>query len=193
MNYKIQTEPNAEPVTLDEAKLHLRVDIDADDTLIESYIVVARRTAEMISNHRMVTQTWDIKMDSFPGTIFTLPKSLSPLVSVTHIKYTDEDDATTEFSSANYVVDTYSDPARIKLADGAAWPSDVLVVLNGVEIRVIVGYGAPGDVPQEIKQAMYLMLGEWYENREDIIVGTIVANLPRGVKSLLMLDRNIPV
>ena len=193
MNYKIQTEPNAEPITLDEAKLHLRVDISDDDTLIESYILVARRVAEQISNHKWITQTWDIKLDSFPGTTFTLPKSLSPLVSVTHIKYTDEDDNESTFGSGNYVVDTYSDPARIKLADGAAWPSDVLVELNGVEIRVIVGYGAPGDVPQEIKQAIFLMLGQMYELRENVTVGEVAREIPMGVKSLLMLDRNVPV
>lgn len=196
MNIKLQTAPAAEPVDLVEAKLHLRVDINNDDTLIEGYILTARRTSEKISNHKFITQTWDIVMDAFPGgDTFTLPKSLSPLASVTHIKYTDEDDNESTFASSNYVVDTYSDPGRIKLDKDSNWPSDTLIELNGVVVRVVVGYGAEDDVPQEFKQAIMLMVGHWYESRESVVVGAgmVATELPMGVEALLWLDRNLPV
>jgi len=194
MNYKIQTAPNAEPIDLEFTKNHLRVDTTDDDTYIETLITVARRTAEQISNHKMITQTWDIKMDSFPGsTTIKLPKSLSPLESVTHVKYTDEDDSESTFGSSNYVVDTYSDPGRIKLSDNTNWPSDTLTELNGVEIRVVVGYGDPDDVPMEMKQAILLIVGHLYENREDVTVGEVAREIPMGAVTLLMLDRNIPL
>ena len=194
MNISLVTAPAAEPVDLDEAKLHLRVDINDDDTLIESLILLARRMSEGISNHRFVTQTWDIFMDAFPGSdTIHLPKSLSPLSSVTHIKYTDEDDNESTFASSNYVVDTYSDPGRIKLDRDSNWPSDTLTELNGVVVRVVVGYGDPADIPQEYKQAIMLMVGHWYENREQVTVGEVAREIPMGVEALLMLDRNIPV
>lgn len=194
MNIKLFTAPTAEPIDLDEVKLHLRVDIDDDDTYIESLVVVAREYCEGVANHRFITQTWDIVMDAFPGigTLY-LPKSLTPLVSVTHIKYTDEDDVQSTFSSASYVVDIYSDPARIKLADDANWPSDTLTELNGIEIQIVVGYGDPEDVPQKYKQAIMLMAGHWYENREQVISGEVPREIPMGVEALLWLDRNVPV
>ena len=194
MNISLVTAPTAEPVDLDEAKLHLRVDINDDDVLIESLILVARRISEGISNHKIITQTWNIFMDAFPGSsTFYLPKSLAPLASVTHIKYTDEDDNQSTFGSSNYVVDIYSEPARIKLSDGANWPTDTLIELNGVEIQIVVGYGDPDDVPQEFKQAIMLMIGHWYENREQVTVGEIAREIPMGVETLLWLDRNVPV
>ena len=194
MNISLVTAPTAEPVDLVEAKNHLRVDINDDDTWIESNIIVARRMSEGISNHKFVTQTWNIFMDSFPGSsTLYLPKSLAPLASVTHIKYTDEDDAQSTFASANYVVDIYSEPARIKLSDDANWPADTLTELNGVEIQIVIGYGDPDDVPQEFKQAIMLMIGHWYENREQVTVGEIAREIPMGVEALLWLDRNVPV
>lgn len=194
MNISLVTAPTAEPVTLQKAKDHLRVDINDDDILIESLILLARRMSEGISNHRFITQTWDIFMDSFPGgDEIILPKSLSPLVSVTHIKYTDEDDNTSTFDSANYIYDIYSDPGRIKLTKDANWPSDPLYVVNGVEVQVVVGYGNPADIPQEFKQAIMLMVGHWYENREQVTVGEVAREIPMGVEALLWLDRNVPV
>jgi uncharacterized phiE125 gp8 family phage protein len=194
MNISLVTAPAAEPIDLVEAKNHLRVDINEDDILIESLVLLARRMSEGINNHRFVTQTWNIFMDGFPGSsTFYLPKSLSPLASVTHIKYTDADDNQSTFSSANYVVDIYSEPARIKLSDDANWPTDTLTELNGVEIQVVVGYGDPDDVPQEFKQAIMLMIGHWYENREQVTVGDVAREIPLGVEALLWLDRNVPV
>ena len=194
MNISLVTAPTAEPVTLEEAKNHLRVDITADDTLIESLILVARNVCEGINNHKFVTQTWDIFMDAFPGgNEFILPKSLSPLASVTHIKYTDEDSNQSTFNSSNYAVDIYSDPGRIKLMNDANWPSDTLYEINAVEIRVVVGYGDDADVPQEYKQAILLLLGHWYENREQVTVGEMAREIPMGVEALLWLDRNVPI
>lgn len=196
MNISLITAPVAEPVTLEEAKNHLRVDITDDDDLIESLIVLARRYCEGVSNHRFITQTWDIFMDAFPGgDEFILPKSLSPLASVTHIKYTDEDSNQSTFSSDSYVVDIYSDPGRIKLMDDADWPSDTLYEINAVEIQVVVGYGDDADVPREYKQALLLLVGHWYENREHTVIGigTVIGDLPMGVEALLWLDRNVPI
>lgn len=194
MSIKIQTAPAAEPIELEEAKLHLRVDIDDDDVLIEAALIAIREACEGYKNHRFITQTWDIFMDAFPGSDeIILPDSLFPLVSVTHIKYTDEDNNQSTFDSGNYATDVYSNPARIKLTKDANWPSDPLYVINGVEIQVIVGYGDPDDVPKKIKQAMLLWLGHYYENREQVTVGEIAREIPLGVETLLWFDRNIPV
>lgn len=193
MSNVLVTGPETEPIGLDEAKTHLRVDVVDDDAYINSLIVVARRTCEQIANKKFINQTWNLLMDSFPTSMeIRLPKSLSPLVSVTHVKYFDEADQESTFNAGNYVVDIYSQPARIILKRDATWPTDVLRVANGVEVQVVVGFGDEPDLPQEYKQAMMLLIGHWYENREDV-TEVKLDQIPRGAKTLLWLDRNVPI
>ena len=194
MSIKIVTAPTVEPVTLAEAKLQCRVDGTADDSLIMSYILTSRMNCEHFSNHKFITQTWDLWLDGFPGgAVLELPRSLSPLLSVTHVKYYDAEDSASTFSSDNYVADSYQEPGRIILKSGVAWPADELRVVNGVEVQVVVGYGDDAEVPPNYKQAMLLLIGHWYESREAVIIGTISAELPMGVNSLLWLNRNVPI
>lgn len=195
MSISLVTAPVKEPITTAEAKAHLRVDISDDDTYIDSLVVVGRRSCEYIANKKFISQTWNLLLEGFPGSnILELPKTLGPLQSVTHIKYYDDEDADTTFNASNYVVDIYSNPARVVLKNAIAWPSDVLRVVNGVEIQVVVGYGDDeADIPMEIRQAMLLAVGHYYENREDVVIGTIVTKLPRGIKDLLWFDRNVPL
>jgi len=185
------TAPALEPVSLDDIKSHLRVDIDDDDELIMSYMLTARSQCEKIAGSFFVDQTYKIFEDGFPGSnVWALPRHMSPLESVTHIKYYDENDQASTFAATNYVVDSYSSPCRIILKSTAAWPGDVLRVANGVELQVVVGFGDPPDVPDHYKQAIKLLVGHYYENRETVIVGSQVNELPMGVKDLLWLDRN---
>jgi uncharacterized phiE125 gp8 family phage protein len=193
MSIVLVTGPTDEPVSLGEAKNHLRVDITDDDAYIESLITVARRSCEYIANKKFITQTWNLLLDGFPGsTKLELPKSLDPLESVTHIKYYDVDDQPTTYDAANYVIDIYSQPARIVLKSGSSWPGDILRVANGVEVQVVVGFGDDADVPMEVKQAMLLVVGHLYENREQVTDAKLV-EIPRGAKSLLWFDRNVPI
>lgn len=186
------TGPTMEPVSLDDIKNHLRVDLADDDELITAYMLTARRTCERIGRKKFVSQTWDLWMDSFVGVgTIQLPKSMSPLGSVVHVKYWDLDDIESTVNAANYIVDTTSQPARIVLKTDQTWPADVLREVNGVDIQVVVGFGDDADVPEEYKQAIKLLVGHFYENREDIIVGSQVHEIPMGVKDLLWLDRNM--
>jgi uncharacterized phiE125 gp8 family phage protein len=178
-----------EPVTLAEAKDQLRVDITDDDVLIAGLIVVAREFAEAITRRALITQTWDYIMDAFPaGDRLALP--LAPLQSVTSITYVDDEDASDTVSSADYQVDTDSEPGRIVLKSTATWPSVTLRAANGVTVRFVAGYGDDvEDVPQKIRQAMLLMVGHWYENREDTVGVGNVQRIPMGAEWLLWPER----
>lgn len=185
--------PAEEPVSLDDMKNHLRVDISDDDELITAYMIAAREICEGVANKKFVSQTWDLWMDYFPGsTELILPQSMSPLQSVTHIKYWPNGGSEQTYNATNYLVDIYSQPAKIvlKALNAATWPSDTLIDVNGVNVRVVVGFGDDADVPEKIKQAIKLLVGEYYESREDLIVGSQVHEIPRGVRDLLWLDRN---
>jgi uncharacterized phiE125 gp8 family phage protein len=184
---KLATAPAEEPISKAEAKLHLRVDISDDDDLITSYIITARRRAEKISGRAFVTQTWDYVLDAFPaGDTLKIP--FPPLQSITSIKYYDEDGTEYTVSSGDYYVDTYGEPGRVVLKSSATWPSISLREANGVIVRFVAGYGDADDVPEEFKQAIYLLVGHFYENREAVTDARLLPT-PDGVMALLWMDR----
>ena len=190
LTLKQATAPASEPVTLAEAKLHLRVDFDDDDTLIAAQIASAREVVEAIARRALITQTWDLVLDAFPG-VYYIDLPLPPLQSVTSVKYVDEDGNEHTFSSTYYIVDTYREPGRLVLASNASWPSNTLQETAGVRVRFVAGYGDDGDdVPAKFKQAILLLIGHYYEHRESVSDERSLAILPQGVRELLWMDRN---
>ena len=184
---KITTQPATEPVTVAEAKAHLRVDISEDDTIIGTMITTARKYCEQVSRRQFITATYTWKMDDFP-VVDEIEVPVSPLIAVSSISYEDTDSATQTLSTDVYQVDAHGDPGRIGLKDGQDWP-DVADEWNAVTITFTAGYGSSAsDVPQQFKDAIKLIVGDLYENRQETITGTIVASLPRGVRSLLAVD-----
>lgn len=182
MAHVLVTAPATEPVSLTEAKLHLRVDATDEDTLITALITAARQLVEEETWRALVTQTWDYVADDWPeGDALAMPRP--PLQSVTSITYVDADGVTQTMPAADYIVDTYQH--RVVLADDADWPSDDLYPTSAVRVRYVAGYGAASAVPGPIKQAMLLLIGHLYESREAAIVGTIATELPLGVRALL--------
>ena len=188
MAIKVITAPSAEPVTLTEAKAQCRVDITTDDTLITSYIAAARRLCERIDWRAYMTQTLEVWLDAWPATdILKIPRP--PLQSVTSITYYDQSNVAATLSSASYFVDTVSEPGRVVLNYGYTWPSTILRETNGIAVRFVAGYASAGNVPQTIKQAILLVVGHWYENREAVLVGAMSRDIEFGVKSLLDIER----
>ena len=186
MALKLITAPAAEPVSTSEAKSHLRVDTTADDTYIGTLITVARQNVESHLRRARISKSWEVVLDAFPAGVIRLPKP--PLTSVTSIKYTDDEGNESTYSSANYVVDSDTEPGRVVLKSGATWPAVTLAAANGVRVRYVAGYGAAGsNVPQAIRQAILLVIGSLYENREDVLVaqGVSIGVLPFGVVALL--------
>ena len=190
MALKLQTAPSVEPVSKAEAKLHLRVDIDTDDDLITALVVAARRYVEAASRRSLITQTWDLVLDTWPESPFEIPRP--PLQSITSITYVDDDGDTGTVSSDDYVVDTYSEPGRVALASGASWPGATLQELAGVRVRFVAGFGdASTDVPENYIQAMKLLIGHWYENRKAVeTTGAVPKPLELAVQALVWMDRN---
>lgn len=184
------TAPTIEPVTIRQAKDHLRITESDDDDLLKNLITVARTSAETFTRRSFITQTWKMFLDQFPekknnqwwsGTkelpisvltgvgSFELPKA--PLQSVTHIKTYDDSDSATTFSSSNYQVSAYSgdfaEAGKITLRDGQSFPIFERNT-DGIEIQFICGYGsAITSVPMQIKQALLQEIAFLYENRSE--------------------------
>lgn len=174
MPLKLITAPASEPVTLAEAKLHLRVDSTADDALITSLIVAARESAEHATGRAFLPQTWELALDEFEDEILL---NKSPLISITSITYVDEDGATQTLTTDDYQLDSHSEPARITPAYDTCWPT-TRAQKNAVLIRFQAGYADADSVPSQVKSWMLLRIGMLYENRESVQAGVPLIELP---------------
>lgn len=186
----IVTQPAVEPLTTTEAKAHLRVDGSTEDTLIASYVTAARSYYEQAAWRALVTQTWAMRLEQWPdGECMVLPKP--PLQSVTSITYTDSDGTAHTMPTSDYIVYA-QDPGRIWLAYNASWPSATLRPGPSITITFVAGYGVAADVPEIDKQAIRLLLGHFYENRESVIAvpGISLAQLPMAVQSIVHMRRS---
>lgn len=175
MGLQLVTDPSVEPVTLAEAKLHLKAEGVDDDTLITALIRVAREAVEHRTGRALLGQAWRLTLDAFPEAI---PLWRVPIVSVSSVKYFDEEGAQQTLAPAGYKLDATREPAWIVPAYGASWPSTRRDI-NVVEVDWVAGYHAtdPTKVPAAIKQWMLIAIATLYENRESVVTGTIVAKL----------------
>jgi len=173
-------------VTLVEAKEHLRVDVVDDDTYITGLILGAVAYCEERMKQCFLTTTVTKYLDRFPGCNY-IEFDKSPLISVVYVKYTDYLGVVTTLPTTEYVVDTHSFVGKIVLAYGKSWPTTTLTTVNAIEIQTTAGYGAAAAVPQMIKQAILLLIGHWYANREAVLIGTISKKIEMAVDDLLGL------
>lgn len=186
----IVTQPAVEPLSTTDAKAHLRVDSSTEDTLIASYVTAARSYYEQAVWRALVTQTWAMRLEQWPdGECMVLPKP--PLQSVTSIVYTDSDGTAHTMPTSDYTVYA-QDPGRIWLAYNASWPSATLRPGPSIVITFVAGYGVAADVQEIDKQAIRLLLGHFYENRESVIAvpGISLAQLPMAVQSIVHMRRS---
>ncbi len=177
MALKISVEPTEEPINLEEAKAHLRIDTEDEDGMILNLITVARQYAESVTGRALITQIWNYYLDDWPADKDYIEMPLPPLVSSTSIQYTDYNATVTTAGTSQYIVDTNSIPGKIVLAYGETWPTVTLYPSNPIKILFTCGYGTPDDIPESIKSAMKVDLSDLYEQRESIIVGQPGAQL----------------
>ncbi len=183
MPLQLVISPAGEPVTLIEAKLHLRVDFDEDDTLISALISAARQAAETLTGRQFITARWKLVLDCFPGSSlmrvqlgqsFSLPGHAIllpkvPVQSVVAINYLDMAGVQQVMPASTYTVDTACEPARITPVFGQAWPN-CLPQIGVVSVTFDSGYGTAAQVPEGIKSWIKLRVGSLYTHREEVAV-----------------------
>ena len=183
------TEPAVEPVTLAEAKAHLRVDVSDDDTLIAAIIKAAREFCEEYLDRSLVHTQWTMRADRFPWE-FELPRppmAQAGTTTATVVTYTLETQQTATLSTAEYRVDRAATPGVIRTTYAGTWPGH-LFDENAVSVTWWGGYGADGTgVPAGIRSAMLMMVSHLYEHRT--AVAPSMAEVPLGVKALLDTHR----
>jgi len=162
MGLRRTSSPGTEPVSLAEAKLHLRVDHDAEDALISALIVSARTDCEDRLQRSLITTGWEWTLDAF-GDLGYIPRP--PLVSVTSLKYFDAAGTLQTLDPSAYLVDPGGEqPGRLEPVTQWPFAQDRL---NAVTVAYQAGYGSnAADVPAPIRQWILLAVGDMYANRE---------------------------
>lgn len=184
----ISARAGATPVSLAEIKAHVRQDHSADDTVLVDLVTAAVEATEDASSEVLQESTLVVTLDRWPvGGVIEVPRY--PIQAVDSITYLEEGGSSpTTLSSSLYRVDTASKPPRIVLKANQTWPSASLEYGAPITITCTAGY-ADGFVPERAKQAVKLLVGHWYANREAVVSGTITAEFPESWRSLALRGR----
>jgi uncharacterized phiE125 gp8 family phage protein len=187
---ELVTAPTQQPITLIDAKQHLRVDFDFhdDDAVILDCIAAATDYAEKVQGRQICTATWRMYLDCFPCEI-GVPRS--PLQSVSSIMYLDSAGDWQTLSSSLYVVDGVRLPGRIVPAYGQVWPVTRIGVPNVVKVTFVAG-NAVADVSISTRRALLLLTTHFYESRDPVVGGSesgVPYTVPLAVEALLQIDR----
>lgn len=158
--------PVLEPITLAEAKAHLRVAHADEDQLISTLIVAARRLAEAQTGLLFVAQQWQCLADDWPDNgVISLP--VAPVVAIEEVASFGDDDVKSVIDPAHYYADLPSRPPRLMLRGSRVWARPGRIA-NGVVVTVTAGFGAAAsDVPEPLRHAVRLMIGHWFDHRGD--------------------------
>lgn len=188
MTYIIITDATAEPVTLEEARKHLRIEPfgdplwHPDDAYIQMLITSARQWCEEYTGRALATKTVEIAYNDFPEGAIELPPS--PVASITSVRYIDATGSEQTLGSSVYSINAYQLPNTLTLTNNNEWP-ETNGTDNNVKIIMVVGASA---INMPIKSAILLMVGSLYENRsEDQLSNSKFTfnSLPLGVYNLL--------
>lgn len=176
MGLTLTTPPGVEPLTLDEAKAHLRIELSdsSEDTLVESLMLAARRWAETELSASLITQTWKLTLPGFPWNTRSICLERGPVQSITSIKYLDSSNVEQTLDPSKYLLETRPLADEVWLTYLNTWPVTV-AQRDAVRIVYVAGYGDAGtDVPEDLRRAMLLRLGDLYRNREAQVIGATV-------------------
>ena len=184
----------AEPLTTAEVKTHLRIDHANDDDYIDTLIIAATDYTETVCSRSLIQGTFDLYLDAFPvDSCESIWLPSPPLISITSIKYYDDLDVEQTWSAAEYEVDTdHPYKGHVYPARTYTWPN-ARNFHKSVHIEYIAGYDDSGaspedladNIPQELKHAMLLLIGHWYENREDTAAGIKIDTIPTAYDALI--------
>lgn len=176
-----------EPVSVYDVQMALRLSSDWESNYIFDILIPAARVyCEKLLNAALAPRTFEMVLDSFPCGELEIP--LRPVLSVDSIKYFDAAGVEQTLDPSLYTVDTASFRARIACDN---WPSTGNRIA-AVTVQFYAGY-SPDTLPSNFRQAMLLLIGHWFLNRETATVGAIAHEIDFAVSALLNLERSIPI
>lgn len=185
MKSVLVTASSSTPISLAEAKEHLRVTTTGDNDYITELIKAAVERVEDLTGRKLMPQTWRTYYDEWPDSD-SIELPYGPLIGVasTGIVYKDSEGSSTTLSSTMWDADTAAVPGRVCLDYNDDWPTVTLHNMNPISIDAEYGSTATSLIPHQLIHAAKILIGHWYEHREPIITGAIVSQVPMSVKAL---------
>lgn len=152
-------------ISLDEAKLALRVDGNREDIFVRRCIAAAQELAGSRTNRPVMTSTWRMTLDRFPCGPIRLPRG--NVTAISSLTYVDGDGAVQTLDSSLYAYDLDREPVEICPAYGETWPT-ARIQPASIKVTFVAGAETADDVLDDIKMAMHLLVGHWFEHREAV-------------------------
>jgi uncharacterized phiE125 gp8 family phage protein len=188
MHVQTTVGPAQEPLSIEECRDQVRVDGTDYDADLVRFLKAARQRAERMTGLRLITQTVQLTADGFGGGYHDRPGvelPVAPIQSVDQVSYLSDEATWTVLDPAEYRLVTTCEPMQLAPAYRKAWPG-VFESVQSVRVTATVGFGsAPADVPEDIRQAVALLLGHYFAHREAVVAGITAAPLPLGVSDML--------
>lgn len=167
---KVVTAATSNPIAQSEAKDHLRVTTSDEDSYITNLITAATQMAQNYTNSYFIDTTLRMDFSYFPANELRLYGG--KINSLTHVKYYDSDDSLTTWASSNYSVNLNAEPCLVYYGGTASVPS-IYDRTDAVQVTYVSGYGSSAsDVPMAIRQAILILIGHFYENRQEVVYGS---------------------
>lgn len=162
----VVTAPTVEPVTLAEAKKQLEISQSdtAHDDQLTLLIQAAREQWEHDTDSCCLTQTLSVTLEEWEDDEIYLPKR--PVQSITSITYYDTANTQQTLSTSVYSLDAACRAVRLKYMQ--IWPS-IVDRWDAVTVTYVAGYTSTTTVPAIVKQAILLLVGHYFENRDQLL------------------------
>lgn len=186
---RLVTDSAVEPIGTSDVKRHINLPSTyyGDDDWIGTTITAARLLVERQINRALVHQTWQMVLNKFPGSNKAIEIPLPPLSSATtdvSVTYYNSTNGQTTLSATDYQIqrDRFG-PSYLAPRNTGNWPA-TYARPDAITIQFVAGYGSTATtVPANVRHALKMLVGHWYENRE--AVGQSMTELPLGVQALL--------
>lgn len=181
--------PSIDPVSIAECKRHMRIEHSDDDEIIGSLINVAVNYLDVTGmlGKAMITQTWAEYVDFHATTVHL---SITPVQSVSSIQYYDVNNVLQTDTLSNYYIIGTKGYKTIYPKSGYSWPV-TFKRDDAIKITYVVGFGDTAEsVPETVRHAIKMLVANYYENRENELIGTISKTLPFGVEQLIAMERS---
>ena len=170
-----------EPVSLEAVKEHLRISFSDEDNFLTSLITKVREYVEIYLNQSLAVKQYELILDDLPEDGFNLP--FTPIISIDTMQYGfDEEEERIDIGYR------YSSSSNRLFFD-----SSVIRISEPLDAFRCVFTAGMNKIPKRIEQAILMMIGYWYENREEVLINVNFVRLPYGAKMLLDLERGVMI
>ncbi|MFL5328397.1 MAG: hypothetical protein ACJ8C4_05740 [Gemmataceae bacterium] len=175
------------PVLDDEdLKLRCHCDVPALLPLLVSHEKAAVATLQNQLGRQFIECEWYQVWDGWPA---EMALWRNPVLGASHLYYRHTDGTLIEASSEDYECINSLEPAVIVPIGSPTWPSAPRAVIA----TFLAGYGPDASyVPDDLKQAIAMLVVHYLQNPSAVVTGTIAAELPQGVQALIETFRYVP-